>query len=330
MRTATVRLPGHPDAICDHLAEAVVDEYLRRDPATRIRCRVHGGAGAIFISGDVSSSADFDVSRVVQQKLGELGVMDPYEIFVALEVKGSDVRGNSLAFQHGPVPVVGCAFRETPEFIPETVSVARRVAKWMEEKRQSDPEWYWLGPDGEVTVVAAASAPSRIYIELEHGNEPLDTIRARMEESLRPLTSQLPLSLNTSGAREKRGLEYLSGASGREPSAYGSLVPALPVMSGLDPHTAEKAGSWLARHAARYVLKQTDAKAVWVRALYVPGDAHPALLKVHDERGKAYPIDKIRDLMDLRTVMRDWWRHNLNTEASQWGFVGGVGLPWEE
>ncbi|MCR4278914.1 MAG: hypothetical protein NUV81_03375 [bacterium] len=332
MRSANIRLPGHPNAICDLLAEAVVDEYLRRDPSSRIRCRVHGGAGALFVSGNVQSSADYDVSRVLQQKLGDLGVTESQEIFVALEAKGKDARGSHLAFQGGPVSVVGGAFRETPERIPEPVAMARRVAQWLNEKRLSDPDWYWLGPDGEVTVIADRRSPSRIHLEVEHGTQSLDDVRLNIEDGLRSVVARsIPITVNASGPREVRGLESFSGSSGHPPNPYGSVVPGLPDMVGCDPHAPEKAGTWLARHVARNILARGEAKAVLVRALYYPGDARPSLLRICDERGREMgEIEQAREMMDLRIVMRDWWRHQLNVDAMMWSFLGTIGLPWEE
>src|SRR5512147_2353597 len=85
MQTATSRLSGHPDHACDLVAEAIVDEYLRRDPTSRVRLSVSGGRGVLFIAGDVCSQADFDVSAIVKRTVGSLGVTDDLEAFVSLE-----------------------------------------------------------------------------------------------------------------------------------------------------------------------------------------------------------------------------------------------------
>lgn len=331
MRSATVRLPGHPDAICDLLAEVVVDEYLRRDPESQVRCHVHGGAGALFVSGNVMSSADYDVSRVIQNALGRLGITESHEIFVALEVKGVDARGGSVPFKRGPVTVAGAAFAETPERIPETVSVARRAAKWLEEKRTSDPEWFWLGPDGDVTVIADKRAPSRLHVEVEHGARGLDDVRARIREGVRTaIGAELSVSVNAHGTRETRGLAVCSGASGQAQDPYGSLMPGMPNAIGSDPRAPEKAGTWLARHAARTLLDKYGGDAVFLRALYEPGQSGPSVVRaVVNGRSDPKPAEEARSMMNLSIVMRDWWQHGLNADAVQWGFAGEPGLPWE-
>ena len=85
MNPARIRLPGHPDAACDMVAEAIVDEYMRRDPDTRIALSVIGGRGALFVAGDVISAADFDVAQIIQRTLGTIGIGTELEPFVSLE-----------------------------------------------------------------------------------------------------------------------------------------------------------------------------------------------------------------------------------------------------
>ena len=138
MRTARIKLPGHPDKACDLVAEAIVDEYLRRDPATRIELSVTGGHGALFISGDVASEADFDVAALVNRTLGSIGVMDEMEPFVSLE---RVVAEQLPAFASGPelpVIVTGYATSETPERIPSPVLFAKRIAKRLQDLREHD------------------------------------------------------------------------------------------------------------------------------------------------------------------------------------------------
>src|SRR5579859_6780199 len=120
MRSARIKLPGHPDSVCDIVAEALVDEYLRRDPQTRIDVSVSGGHGALFIAGDVASSADFDAAALVSRTLGSLGVMDEVEPFVSLEAVVAEQLPSFSCGAELPVTVVGYATSETPELVPTT------------------------------------------------------------------------------------------------------------------------------------------------------------------------------------------------------------------
>lgn len=328
MNSARVRLPGHPDAVCDLVAEAIVDEYTRRDPATRIAVNVMGGRGALFVAGDVCSTADFDVSQVISRTLGSLGVLSEHEPFIAIEpvaAERASVFGNGV---ESPVTVTGYATQETVEMVPHAVSLARRIAKALENKRHSDERWFWLGADGEV-FVRATDKDAAVSIRVEHGSCALAEVRAAIEELARSIDPKLTIRINEFGADEARGLENVMGASGRETAPYGYALPACPMFLGKDIVQFEKAGSWLARAAARDLVSR-GARAALVTSLYAPGDRVPTVIRARDERGKDLHRDIRPESLSLDRVRSDWWRPNLCVDAARWGFAGEAGMPWEE
>ena len=58
---------GHPDKICDQIADAIVDEYLRRDKHSQVDVNVLGSHGMVMIGGEVTSTADFDIGALAQK-----------------------------------------------------------------------------------------------------------------------------------------------------------------------------------------------------------------------------------------------------------------------
>ncbi|MFH1078382.1 MAG: S-adenosylmethionine synthetase N-terminal domain-containing protein [Patescibacteria group bacterium] len=328
MRSASARLPGHPDHACDLVAEAIVDEYVRRDPATRIQVGVVGGRGVMFVSGDVASTADFDVSALVKRTLGSLGVTDDIEPFVSIEPVDAALVASFRQHAHAPLTAVGYATSETPEGMPSVVVDARRVAKALDAKRTGDPEWFWLGPDAEVTAFGDGRRIDRVVVTLEHGAEPLTSVRRRIEEEVRSIAEDATVLVNPTGACERRGLASRSGASGRA-VPYGSLIPPAPSTVGRDPLSAEKAGAWLCRAAARSLLVD-GIRAVQVRATYLPGDVKPSHVVARDEKGNDLTSRLAPGVLSLDRVMAEWWRPGLNVDAHRWGFAGEAGMPWEE
>lgn len=328
MRSATVRLAGHPDHACDLVAEAVVDEYLRRDPAARVRLAVVGGRGVMFVSGDAASQADFDVSAIVKRALGSLGVTDEMEPFVSIEPVAPERLSAFRMHAAAPVTVAGYATSETPEGVPIMLAAARRAAKRLEEKRRADPEWFWLGPDAEATAFADNAKIVRLIVAMEHAGEPLESARRKIAEELRPIADGAVVTVNPAGASERRGLANVSGASGRAPAPYGSMVPAPAPAVGCDPSSAEKAGAWLCRAAALRLVRE-GSRAALVRATYLPGDVKPSVVVARDERGADLSSKIPAGALALDRVMKEWWRPGLNTDACRWGFAGEPGMPWE-
>ncbi|MBU1349058.1 hypothetical protein KJ781_03245 [Patescibacteria group bacterium] len=327
MRSATVRLPGHPDHACDLVAEAIVGEFVRRDPASRLRVGVVGGRGVMFVSGDVASTADFDISALVKRTLGSLGVTDEVEPFISIEPVDAALVAPFRQHAHAAVTAIGYATSETPEGVPSVVSAARRIAKALDAKRTGDPEWFWFGPDAEVTAFGDGARIARVVATIEHGAEPLADVRRKIEEEIRSVADGASVLVNPAGACERRGLAARSGASGRLPAAYGSLIPQTSHV-GLDPSSAEKAGAWLCREAARTLLVD-DIRAVQVRATYLPGDVKPSSVVARDEKGNDLTSRLALDTLSLDRVMGTWWRPGLDMDAHRWGFAGEPGMPWE-
>lgn len=326
MNYGRMRLPGHPDVVCDLVAEAIVDEYMRRDPTTRVRLSVIGGRGALFVSGDVMSQADFDVAHIIRRTIGTLGIIAELEPFVALE---QVIAERATLFWTGieaPVVVVGYATHETTELIPSPLVSARRIAKLLDERRRSDEHWFWLGGDGEVSVEVGSKR--MVSIRVEHGTQTLADVRVKMTELVHSVEPDADVRVNELGADETRGIGNAMGASGREHAPYGFLLPSGTCGIGQDAAHPEKGGAWLARAAARALVTR-GAKAALVRALYRPGMREPSIITARDERGTDLSKDISPTNMSLDRVRDEWWRPQLNMDAARWGFAGEAGLPWE-
>ncbi len=343
MRIGRTLSPGHPDRACDLIAETVVDEYLRRDPTSSLRAHVTGGKGALFVTGVVSSKADFDVGSVVTRAAAQLGTRKPLEPFVALEPAAGAVLLDALRSSR-PIGVLGYATRETPEGLPRTVALSRRIAKKLEDLRKNDQEWFWFDPSFEVSVLETAGGrepvPSNcppetkprgertVYVTCAHGELDVADVRARVSQALETLAEGAEVKVNANGPLAAFGLDHDIGSSGVMDEPYGSGLPAVLSFSGLDPSHPRKFGSWMAREVAKQALERSDAKAVLVQAVYEPGKPEPISIRVRDERGRDLSRPEDAEAMSYYALARRF-RHGLNVEAARWGFAGEAGLPWE-
>ena len=57
---------GHPDKFCDQISDAVLDECLRHDPNARVACECYATMGLLIVGGEVTTTALFDVGKVVR------------------------------------------------------------------------------------------------------------------------------------------------------------------------------------------------------------------------------------------------------------------------
>lgn len=331
MRLASVPLAGHPDRICDLVAAGIVDEYLRRDQETRVKCHVSGGKGAIFVTGEILTSADFDVAHLVQRLLGKLGVYEAMEPFIALEPVASEQVGQWRQACVEPTLVTGYATAETDSLMPSPMHLAKRLAAMLDDKRQNDPDWFWLGTAGMVSVLGQGKRLTQVIMEVDHGTQPLEKVRQAIAREFDELgLDQKPkLQVNPLGPSDKQGIESKVGVSPSHVLAYGHGLPALANTAGRDWHGAEVQGAWLARYLARRILLQTKAQAIMTELLYLPGDNFPSIITARDERGNdlSAVVDMTReDMMDL---LASWVKPGIMTEAVKAGLVGDPHLPWE-
>lgn len=285
MSAATVFGPGHPDQACDLVVAAVVEEYVRRDPEARLNIRACGGKGALFLVGEICSTADFDVSSVVKQALAACGVFGTIEPFISFEPM-SAVWAKALG-SRDPVTVQGYATNETPEFLPLATVFAQKIADALEEKRTNDQDWFWLGADYEVTVVRTADAAPLILIRAEHLDTlPLDQVRQRIQVLCYALFPGAEVRVNAAGEETKAGLAHRIGSSGR-------------TVLGLNPRHPARRGAVRCQAIARRLVAAGRGKAVMVRATWLPLEARASFVRVCNEAGADLSADLQESDLDL-------------------------------
>jgi len=281
MAFAMMRGSGHPDAACDHVAESLVDEYVRRDPLARCDIRVMGGHGVLFVSGNIKSEADFDAGAIVRRAIGEIDPMLSLEPFVSIE----RMDGMPLVGAASSVSVFGYACDETPERLPPTVAFARRAVEEIERLRKEDPDWYWCSADFDVSI----QTPKKGIVRVSHvPSIALEDIRMRVASALSRVLPDLDWKVNSSGPDTRGGLAGAIGSSRLLVSGggYGSVLPSPPAASGLHPNHPAKKGTQLARAVAQELVAAGLGRAVWIELTYLPDEIFPAAMRIRNERGQ--------------------------------------------
>ena len=161
--TAESVMRGHPDKLCDLIADSVLDACLQHDPASRVACEVMATHGHIIVAGEITTSAKPDVFNIVRDTLRDVGY-DPkaYQIDCYIHDQSPDIAGavepelaegedeDTLGAGDQGV-MVGYACDETPEYLPMPVVIAQRLVTLLEISRMTGviPD---IGPDGKVQV----------------------------------------------------------------------------------------------------------------------------------------------------------------------------------
>ena len=179
--TAESVMRGHPDKLCDLIADNVLDACLQHDPASRVACEVMATHGHIIVAGEITTSAKPDVFNTVRDTLRDVGY-DPkaYQIDCYIHDQSPDIAGavepelaegedeDTLGAGDQGV-MVGYACNETPEYLPMPVVAAQRLVTLLEISRMTGviPD---IGPDGKVQVTMEynGDTPVRIWYDWEH------------------------------------------------------------------------------------------------------------------------------------------------------------------
>ncbi|MBP5504515.1 MAG: methionine adenosyltransferase, partial [Bacteroidales bacterium] len=64
---------GHPDKVADQISDAVLDEFLRRDPAAHVACETFVTTGLALIGGEATSSTYVDIEKVARETINRIG-----------------------------------------------------------------------------------------------------------------------------------------------------------------------------------------------------------------------------------------------------------------
>src|SRR5688572_220790 len=74
---------GHPDKVCDYIADSILDAHLAKDPRSRVACEVLVKSGNVVLAGEITSSANVNYESVARQAIREIGYTDAAESFSA-------------------------------------------------------------------------------------------------------------------------------------------------------------------------------------------------------------------------------------------------------
>jgi S-adenosylmethionine synthetase len=310
---------GHPDKLCDQISDAIVDNFLRKDPYSRVITECAVSTSIVFIAARFDSDAIVDFTKIARKLIKQVGYDQPdfsaktcsivtslkelppseYRYFEEKKLSEAEIEQILVKNQ---ATVFGFACNQTPALMPLPIWLAHKLAKRLTAVRHQNILPY-LTPDGKtqvgieyrdrkpyrihsITVIASQNKPSN------SDGPDLKTLQENIKETvidpvfqdeeIQP-DAKTRIFINPDGPLIIGGPAAHSGLTGRKNAidTYGEYSRhSGAALSGKDPTRIDRIGAYAARYAAKNIVAAGLADECEVQLSYSIGLAQPVSIQV--------------------------------------------------
>ena len=306
---------GHPDKVSDQISDAILDEFLRRDPESKVACETLCTTGLVVVAGEVRSEAYVDIQQTARRVIDRIGYnRSEYQfdaascgIISAIHEQSSDinqgvVRQTEEEQGAGDQGIMfGYATRESRELMPATLILSHVILKELADIRREGKVMTYLRPDAKSQVTIEYDderRPQRVHtivVSTQH-DENVDApqikedvrtiliprVKARLERAHDELAELIGddyiLHVNPTGKFVIGGPHGDTGLTGRKiiVDTYGGRgAHGGGAFSGKDSSKVDRSAAYAARHIAKNMVAAGVADEVLVQLSYAIGIAEP-------------------------------------------------------
>lgn len=359
---------GHPDKICDFVADSILDALLNEDPKSRSAVEVTAEPGAMHIMGEITSKASPNFEKIARRCIAKIGYTRPEYGFDAKSVnitcsiheQSPDIAMGVDAAADGSKDVgagdqgmmFGYACDETTELMPLSITLAHALTCRLTEVRKSGLLPY-LRPDGkaQVTVEYVDGAPIRVdtvVVSSQHDPDiDMKVLRKDILERVvfpvidaKLLDENTKYYINPTGRFVLGGPAADTGLTGRKIicDTYGGIGHhSGGAFSGKDATKVDRSAAYMARHVAKTAVAAGTAKQLELQLGYAIGVSEPVSVSVETFGTGRLPddvlCDWVRNCFDLRPgAIIQYLKLDspIFAETTNYGHFGRNGFPWEQ
>lgn len=333
--------PGHPDKVCDKIADSILDDYLSHDKDSRVAVEVCVSYKRVFIMGEVTSRWVSDVEKIVRDVICEIGYDNDrlgfnghnVEIIIDINKQSSDISNcvNKENIGAGDQGIIyGYACNETEYYLPFAYVMVSKLASRLEEVRKNKIIPY-LRVDGKMQVTVEYDDDKVVRVDtvvlsVQHDDVDIDKLRSDVEREVinkvipQELLIDTKLLINPSGRFVIGGPVGDTGLTGRKivVDSYGGFARhGGGAYSGKDYTKVDRSAAYYARYVCKNLVASGVADKLEIQVSYaigVPRElainvetfgtnkiSHDKIIEVINEFFDFSPSNMIREL-DLKNI----------------------------
>ena len=355
---------GHPDKVADSISDAILDECLRQDPASRVACETMVTTNFCLICGEITTKALVDYAAVARETIRAIGYTRPEDGFDAdtveiqcrIHTQSPDIAlgtNDAVGGAGDQGMMFGGACTQTPELMPLPAALSRALCNRLTEcVKEND----LLRPDGKTQVSVEFDEKGNVegietvVVSIMHSKDfVMEDLRAYIRNRvIAPVLErygfdirQVPhIYINPTGNFVVGGPNGDTGLTGRKiiVDTYGGYFShGGGAFSGKDPTKVDRSAAYMARYMAKNLVAAGLAQKVQVQLAYAIGVAEPVSLRV-DSYGTGKVSDErleelLRGTCDLTPagIIRKLDLHKpVYAATAAKGHFGVEGKTWEQ
>ncbi len=326
---------GHPDKVCDRIADAVLDAYISQDKNSRVALEVCCKGEHLYMLGEITGMGSVDLPAVARRVIKDIGYnsaelgfdAEGVKIECNIEKQSPDIAmgvDSSFEEKEGDMDkygktgagdqgmMFGYACTETPELMPLAIALAHKLTRRLTYVRKSGILPY-LRPDGkaQVTVRYIGGVPAGIdavVVSTQHSPDvKMEDLRVDIKNEVidavipaEMMDESTKLFINPTGRFVLGGPAGDSGVTGRKiiVDTYGGYCPhGGGAFSGKDPTKVDRSACYMARYICKNVVAAGLAERCQMQVAYAIGVASPVSVTID-----TFGTGKVSDAQLARAV----------------------------
>lgn len=348
---------GHPDKICDLIADSILDEALRQDPLARMAVECTIKDDLILIYGEASLKGEINYEQVALKTIKEIGYTEKYNVLTKVSQQSNEINNavykNENELGAGDQGIMfGYATNETPELMPLSISLAHKLAERLEKFRNEKPE-SGIKPDGKTQVTIEYDDSDNvinidtILISTQHkegmtNKEIYDTVYENIILDIIPKDKleNTKIIINPSGSFVIGGSFGDSGTTGRKIvvdtyGGHGRIGGGC--FSSKDPTKVDRSAAYYCRYVAKSLVGNNLAEKCEIQVSYGIGSVKPISININCFGTNKVPMSEIYGIVNKNF---DFSPYNIIKEldlrrpiykgTACYGHFGKEGFTWEK